>query len=396
MRVGDVISHVDGDPIGGLEMSTVVSLLKGPKGTPVDVRIVRPGVDEPIDIAIIRDEIRNFTLSNAFLIRDDIAYIKIDSFAGTTSDELRQALEILGADAVSGLILDLRGNPGGLMQEAIDVSELFLDKGLDVLETRGRNPGSEHIYESRREDSGYPGALIVVINRQSASASEIVAGAIQDHDRGLVIGDTSFGKGLVQSVFSLGGGSGLALTTQKWYTPSGRLIQRDYSRISEFDYYNPSVVIEPSIDDIHYSDLGRVVYGGGGVTPDVAVAARELNPVEERLGESFVFYTFARGQRPATPAAPDQFEVTGPMLDEFLRHAQERGIDLTPGELAANREFVSNRIRYEVIYNVSGVSEAARILIDDDPQIQRAIELIPEAGRLAARARSEASGQTRD
>jgi len=386
LRVGDVISHVNGDPIEGLEMTDVVSLLKGPRGTPVDIRVVRPGIPEPLDIRIVRDEISSFTISNAFLIEDDIAYVKIDNFSGTTSDELRDALDRLGPDRISGLILDLRGNPGGLMQEAIEVSEIFLEDGQRILETRGRYPGTEHSYRADgRTTHEYP--LVVVINRQSASASEIVSGAIQDHDRGLVIGETSFGKGLVQSVFALDEGAGLALTTQKWYTPSGRLIQRDYSEISEFDYYNGDVVIEPSADDIYYSDLGRVVYGGGGITPDEIVRAPELNDVESRLTGNFAFFTFAAQYSAGGLDAPEDLVISDTILGEFLAHTTDRGIDLTASELERNRDFVAARLRYEIVYNRFGVSEAARVLIDDDPQIQRAIDLMPESGALARRAR---------
>ena len=201
LRVGDVLSHVNGEPTEGVDLNTVVGELKGPKGTPVNVTVTRPGVDEPFEVTIIRDEISKFTISNAFEIREGIGYIKIDNFAETTGAEMREALGELDGKKLKGLVLDLRGNPGGLLQEAIEVSAMFLQKGQLIVETRGRTRGSNRPYSSQRvnDDNLYP--LVVVINKQSASASEIVAGAIQDHDRGLIVGETSFGKGLVQSVY---------------------------------------------------------------------------------------------------------------------------------------------------------------------------------------------------
>jgi carboxyl-terminal processing protease len=224
-----------------------------------------------------------------------------------------------------------------------------------------------------------------VINRQSASASEIVAGAIQDHDRGLIVGETSFGKGLVQSVFSLRNEAGLALTTQKWYTPSGRLIQRDYETMSDFDYYNSDQILEPSADDVYYSDLGRVVYGGGGITPDRTVAADPLNDVQDRLARNFVFYTFAQEYRGPSSASAQAIDVDADLLEEFRLHLEGREIEITSEELVANREFVSIRIRYELIYNQFGVSEAARVQLDGDRQILSALEILPEAAILLNR-----------
>lgn len=389
LRVGDVITHVDGASIDGVELRDVVSLLKGPRGTAVEIRIVRPGVDRPLDIRIVRDEISRFTVHNVFRLRDDIAYVKVESFAETTADELREAIEGLGS--VSGLILDLRNNPGGLMRQAIAVSELFLPAGQRILEIRGRT--LTHTYAANPENRAFQYPLVVLINRQSASASEIVAGAVQDHDRGLIVGETSFGKGLVQSVYALPGNAGLALTTQKWYTPAGRLIQRDYSKISDFDYYNrPELAITPTQDEIYHSDLGRVVYGGGGITPDVVVPPQPLTPVEDLLSRSIVFYTFFDEYLAGRDDLDASFEVTDEMFADFLTHVGERGIDADPAALTAIREFIASRIRYEVFYNRFGVAEASRVQLEQDLQVKRAIELVPDAARLATRVR-EATGR---
>ena len=389
LRVGDVISHVNGESTEGDDLNAVVGKLKGPKGTPVDVTIARPGVEEPLEISIVRDEIAKFTISSAFHIRDGIGYIKLDSFAETTGSELRAALRDLDSGNLEGLVLDLRGNPGGLLQQAIDVSETFLQKDQMIVETRGRTRGSNRPYSSQRVNNENLYPLVVLINRQSASASEIVAGAIQDHDRGLIVGETSFGKGLVQSVFPLNKRAGLALTTQKWYTPSGRLIQRDYSEISEFEYYNQiSDERAPSDEDIKYSDLGRVVYGGGGITPDQIAEMGELNEVQDLMDKRFVFYTYVQDYLEDNPPVDASFEVTDEMLADFIAHVRERGIEVSESAVAENRDYVELKIKYEVFYSRLGVSDATRVLLSGDQQVLAALELMPEARDLAARARS--------
>jgi carboxyl-terminal processing protease len=271
LRVGDVISQINGEATQGIDINEAVSKLKGPRGTSVKITVIRPGVEEPLEMNPIRDEIAKFTIKDAFLIRPRLGYIKLESFAETTGAELREALKKLDVKNLDGLVFDLRSNPGGLLQEAIEVCETFLQKGQMIVETRGRTRGSNRPYASQRINNDNLFPLVVLINAQSASASEIVAGAVQDHDRGLIVGQTSFGKGLVQSVYPLSKNAGIALTTQKWYTPSGRLIQRDYSQISQFDYYNHREATPAKRDDIKRSDIGRVVYGGGGITPDYIV-----------------------------------------------------------------------------------------------------------------------------
>src|SRR6185369_7712564 len=308
LRVGDVISSVNGESTNGMDLNEVVSKLKGPRGTSVKIKVIRPGVDEPIEMSPIRDEIAKYTINTAFMIKPHVGYIKLDSFAETTGQELRDSLKKLRDESkksdgkdLEGLVFDLRNNPGGLLQEAIEVCETFLQKGQAIVETRGRTRGSNRPYPSQKVNADNTFPIVVLINPQSASASEIVAGALQDHDRALIVGQTSFGKGLVQSVYPLSKNAGLALTTQKWYTPSGRLIQRDYSQISQFDYYNRR---EPAAKptDIKRSDTGRIVYGGGGITPDYAVEELKSNEFQQALAGKYVFYTFVRELLKTDPA----------------------------------------------------------------------------------------------
>lgn len=392
LRVGDVLSQVNGESTEGMDLNDVVSRLKGPRGTTVKINVTRPGVDEPIPMSVVRDEIAKYTISNAFMIRPKVGYIKLTNFAETTGAELREALRKLDYRNLDGLVFDLRGNPGGLLQEAIEVSETFLQKGQMIVETRGRTRGSNRPYASQRlnTDNLYP--VIILINPSSASASEIVAGAIQDHDRGLIVGETSFGKGLVQSVYPLSKNAGLALTTQKWYTPSGRLIQRDYSQISQFDYYNhrdESSVEKQRQQEIKYSDLGRVVYGGGGITPDHVIGELKMNDFQDVLVKRFAFYTFVRDFLAKNPPIDLSFQVSDGLIGEFKLHLQKRGIQVTDKDFLGNIDYLKRMIKYEVAYNRLGVSEAERVLLDGDPQVLKAIELMPEARDLATRARRQ-------
>src|SRR5437773_5091257 len=389
LRVGDVISHVNGEPTQGMDLNEVVSKLKGPRGTSVKIRVVRPGTEEAIEMAVIRDEIAKFTISNAFMLRQRVGYIKLDSFAETTGAELRDALRKLDYKNLDGLVFDLRNNPGGLLQEAIEVCETFLDKGQMIVETRGRTKGSNKPYASQKLNAENHFPLVVLINAQSASASEIVAGAIQDHDRGLIVGQTSFGKGLVQSVYPLSKNAGLALTTQKWYTPSGRLIQRDYSQISQYDYYNHRETTPAKKDDIKHSDIGRIVYGGGGITPDYVIEEPKVTEFRTVLAAKYGIYTFVRDFLAKNPSLDQSFQVSDAVMDQFKQHITKRGVQFNEKDFADNRDFIKRSIKYEIFYNKFGVSDAARVLLEDDPQVLKAVDLIPEAKELASKARRQ-------
>src|SRR5438105_6942730 len=320
LRVGDVISQVNGESTNGMDLNDVVSRLKGPRGTTVKIKVIRPGVEDPIEMLPVRDEIAKYTINNAYMLRPRVGYIKLESFAETTGQELRDSLRKLDIKNMDGLVFDLRGNPGGLLQEAIEVCETFLQKGQLIVETRGRTRGSNRPYASQKLNSENLFPLVVLINPQSASASEIVAGALQDHDRALIVGQTSFGKGLVQSVYPLSKNAGLALTTQKWYTPSGRLIQRDYSQLCQFDYYNHRETSPPKKDDIKHSDIGRLVYGGGGITPDYIVEEPKVNDFQTLLISKFAIYTFVRDFLSKNPPLDHNFKIPDSMVEEFKQH----------------------------------------------------------------------------
>ncbi|HEY2381952.1 MAG TPA: S41 family peptidase [Terriglobia bacterium] len=397
LRVGDVISQINGEPTTGMDLNDVVNKLKGPKGTSVKIKVMRAGVDEPIEMNPIRGEISKFTINTAFLIRPHVGYINLESFAETTGQELRDALKKLRDESrkedgkdLEGLVFDLRNNPGGLLQEAIEVGETFLQKGQLIVETRGRTRGSNKPYASQKANPDNTFPMVVLINPQSASAAEIVSGALQDHDRALIVGQTSFGKGLVQSVYPLSKGAGLALTTQKWYTPSGRLIQRDYSQISQFDYYNHRETTPPKKDDIKHSDTGRIVYGGGGITPDYVVEEPKANDFQINLASKPVVYTFVRDFLAKNPAIDEStFQISDAMLNEFKQYAMKRGVEFSDKDFQDNRDNTKRAIKYEIYYNKFGVGDAKRVLLEGDPQLTKAMDLLPEAKDLASKARRQ-------
>ena len=411
LRTGDIITRIEGKPIDDWASDDVVANLKGPRGTIVNITIERPGVRDPIEIAIERDEIPLVTIPYAFEIRTGIGYVRIDRFAESTSDELRKSLNEMGA--LTGLILDLRNNPGGLLNQAIAVSDFFLPRGSLIVSTKGRAEGSARTYEApSAEKIDVP--LVVLINRHSASASEIVAGALQDHDRALFVGETSYGKGLVLSVYTMANDTGMALTTAKYYTPSGRLIQRDYSS-SNFEYYN-NIGMDVDEDDpqadaereIRYTDSKRTVYGGGGITPDIIESARKLSRFESLLESKDVLFQYARrltaGEVPSAEnfklpegageeyqalrgknrsAKPlPEFAITETILEDFRQFLRERNIEFTNEDLEKNVDFIKRRIREAVFTSYFGIQEGYRVAVEGDNQVQKALAEMPDAELL--------------
>jgi carboxyl-terminal processing protease len=390
LRVGDLITYVNGEPTQGLAVEEVVAKLRGAPGTSVHITVSRPGEEKALEIDIVRQLLKKNTINFSYMIRPNVGYIKIDSFAETTGNELRDALKKMDPTTLEGLILDLRQNPGGLLQEAIKVAETFLQRDQLILKTGGRSNGSVQDYSARQRNTDPMYPLVVLVDQNSASASEIVSGAVQDHDRGLIVGETTFGKGLVQSVYTLrnnaGVDAGLLLTTQKWYTPSGRLIQRDYSQISQFDYYNHrDNPIDEKKREVFRSDNGRIVYGGGGITPDVIVERPKLNEFQEDLLENFVFFSFADEFFKANPRIDTTFQISSAMIEDFKKHLSARRVPFNEKNIQDNLDFIKMRIRHEVFYKRLGNAEAQKVLDEGDVQIQKAIELLPEAKRIPLR-----------
>jgi carboxyl-terminal processing protease len=386
LRKGDIVSKVDGKPTEGLSVSQVADLLKGPKGTKVRVTVMREGYDQPLDFDIVRDEISPQSVDDAFMIRPNIGYIHIAKFDENTDDGLSQALSKLSEKNLQGLVLDLRDNPGGLLPEAVEVSDHFLEKPQLIVYHSGRHSREKRYYATRSDDGNeYP--MVVLINRMTASAAEIVTGALQDHDRALVMGEPSFGKGLVQTVYQLSEHTGLALTTAHYYTPSGRLIQRDYENVSLYDYYYHPELTKPAHAEVRLTDGGREVYGGGGITPDVEFTDPKLDPTQESLFSHSAFFDFAKSYLGVHKTIPRDFEVTDPVLDDFKQFLAKEKIPLSDTNLTANLDFIKNHIRIQLVDLIYGEVEADRINKVNDPLVMKALDDMPQARELMAKAK---------
>ena len=387
IRPGDIIVSVDGKPCDGLSTSEVADLLKGPKGTVVHISIGREGIPEPILYTVTRDEIPRHGVDNPVLVRPGIGYIRVAGFNETTGRELADGLRQLGYPNLKGMILDLRNNPGGLLNEGVEVADMFLDKNQLIVSHRGR-ASAERRYYALHGNGGNAVPLVVLLNNNAASASEIVAGAIQDHDRGLIVGETSFGKGLVQTVYTLSENTGLALTTARYYTPSGRLIQRDYKAMSLWDYhYNRKVPDQPT--EVKLTDGGRQVTGGGGISPDVVVAAPKFDTFQEQLLRRRIFLPyeigvgdFATYYLSHKSVITKDFEADDAVLSEFRKFLDKQKVSFTEADIAENRDWIKRKIKRELFVSTFGLEEGYKVELENDVQVQKAIEAIPQARAL--------------
>ena len=400
LRRGDVIARIEGDNAIGMSSDDAVSRLRGPRGTSVNISVRRDGYDELIDMRVERDEIRIATVEAVFMIDDETGYIRLGDFSETSNEELTAALSALREEGFSRLMLDLRGNPGGPLDQAIKVSNQFLPRGDMIVYTRGRVENSDQDYYARDDGEYTEQPLIVLVNRSSASASEIVAGAIQDHDRGLVVGETTFGKALVQSIFRVSHGAGLALTTARYFTPSGRMIQRPWD--SAFDEYLTYSLRDPAAPehspaDRKFTDAGREVYSGGGVEPDHFMTGPIAGFDPSRFGRLLAarrdFVTFAQrfvagGDTRVTVPGRDRkvvepgFAVDESLLAEFKEHVRARGLTVDEELFEADLDFIRAMIHFEVDTDLFGEREARRNLFRRDPQAQYALALFDEATAL--------------
>jgi carboxyl-terminal processing protease len=392
IRPGDVIAAVDGKSTDNLPSADIADMLKGPKGTQVKITLLREGSEKPLDYIVTRDEIKRYSVEQAFEVAPRIAYIKIAGFSNeNTADEMAEAFKKLDAKTLKGVIVDLRENPGGLLNEGVAVASMFLHKGQLIVSHRGRNSPPKPYYAGS-ENKGYDFPLVVMMNRRSASASEIVAGAIQDHDRGLIVGEVSFGKGLVQTVYPLSENAGLALTTAKYYTPSGRLIQRDYSGLSLFDYlYSNQEKANSNTShegqEVKTTDSGRLVYGGGGITPDIRLEPQKLNRFETLLEYKYAFFNFAKHYLAVHDTVSRDFQTTDPVMNEFRDYLNKEKITFTEGDIQENRDYLSLRIKSDLIAAIYGRAEGDRVLTNSDPWVKKAIEAIPQAEDLEKKVR---------
>jgi carboxyl-terminal processing protease len=381
IRSGDIIVKIDGRISLGLSRQEVVDRLRGARATAVRVSVQREGIADLLEFTVVRDTIPQNSISIACHLRPGVGYIRVDNFTETTAREIEESLKKLGPE-LEGLLLDLRGNPGGSLQSAIGVADKFLKMGQAVLVTKGRLASANQRYLAPEGTDGGNYAMVVLINRDSASASEIVAGAVQDHDRGLILGETSFGKGLVQSVYELSRGAGVALTTAKWYTPSGRLIQRDYTKKSLYDYFNAKGT-ESKPTEIKRTDSGREVYGGGGIRPDVILEPQSYSAFQSLLFANASCFTFIRSYNARhNDRDKPNLEITDKLLEEFKAHLDSKQVLYRDAEFQENLDFIKRQLRYEYTLSRSGFEEAQRIFLEGDTQVLKAIELLPKARAL--------------
>ncbi|HET7274399.1 MAG TPA: S41 family peptidase [Longimicrobiaceae bacterium] len=404
LLAGDRIVEVEGESAAGWTSDDAVQALRGKKGEPAHIKIGRVGVDEPIPYTIVRDEIHVQSVPYSYLLDEGIGYARLTLFSETSTQELRNAIDELRGKGMESLILDLRMNPGGLLDQGVSVSDLFLEEGEAIVETRTRDPEDNQVFRAPRGKE-FPGMMVaVLVDEYSASAAEIVAGALQDHDEALVVGATSFGKGSVQTLFPLSGGNFLKLTTGKWYTPSGRSIQKepDRSRLG-----NPVELLDnepiseggapltaatdstpPEAREAYRTDSGRIVYGGGGIVPDLTVlpdtlttAEREFFEAASKAGSTYsdVVYRYAVEFARSTPDLDRFFVVTPAMHEEFFERLTAAGVEVTREQFEGASDLIDQRLGYEIALAAFGRGAASQRATASDEVVSTALELLRQA-----------------
>ena len=407
LRYGDRIVEVDGVNMSGKASIEVRDKIRGPRGSSVKLTLERAADKRIEKVDIVRDAVPQPSVPDSYMLKPGVGYIDMTrGFNYTTTDELLDALDRLHAKGMTSLVLDLRNNPGGFLDQAIHVAEVFLHNGQLILTQKGRNGYRDNTYESRN-NSPDTTPLVILINENTASASEIVAGAMQDHDRAVIVGQTSFGKGLVQSIIPLEYGAGLTLTSAKYYTPSGRLIQRDYSNGGFYDYYTHGAGVsqnkptEPAkpVGPESKTDTGRAVYGGGGISPDEAVGPRTVNLTQRRLlSPTFAFAReFANGRIKGFDTnkvgaidfkhelQSNEFRVTDAIFRAYRDFVTSDPKFKTPASVVdRNRSFIELELRFDLVTAAYGRVMGDRVFItSDDPQVAKAVDVVPKARDLA-------------
>jgi carboxyl-terminal processing protease len=379
LRPGDVITTIDGKPTDGLDTTAVADMLKGPKGTHVHITVAREGTAAPLTFDLMRDEIPHPSIDLKYEIRPGIGYIHITQFQQTTGREFSDAIDQFGD--LKGLVLDLRGNPGGVLVEAVAVCDKLLNRGQIIVSQRGR-AYPEQVYRATHGNQGHLFPIVVLVNHGTASAAEIVAGALQDHDRAIIVGEVTFGKGLVQTVYPLSDNTGLALTTYHYYTPSGRLIQRNYNGISLYDYYYDHDQPQDQKDrEVKLTDSGRTVYGGGGITPDYKIDTPKSNHFQDVLDAHNVFFNFTQHYLANRTVGKD-FEVDNSVLDQFKQFLTSQDIAYTDQDLNGVMDWLKTNIKADIMTSQFGRSDGLRVSANWDPMIAQALNYMPQAAAL--------------
>jgi len=416
LRFGDRILAVDGNSMKGKTYPEVRKFLIGPRGTSVKVTVEHPADKSSQTVSITRDAVSLPSIAQAYMLRPGVGYVAMTGgFNQTTDDEFQEAFRILHDKGMNMLVLDLRGNRGGLLIQAVRVANTFLQSGQTIVSQKGRFRDSSQTYFAKNENpDNVP--VVVLVNGETASAAEIVAGALQDHDRALIVGETTFGKGLVQFPFSLDYDSALLLTIAKYTTPSGRLIQRDYSNGGNYNYYFPGGLAgdknnqaNPQNGPESHTDTGRAVYGGGGISPDELVKPGLISAAERHLRDiAFAFsleltagrvpgfesYKIQRAIDFEHDLANEDYPVTNALFQEWKKFAASKPVfKVTADQLDKSRTFAERQLRYNVLSAAYGYRTATQIFNDADPQVTRAVDAMPRARELAlAASRARARG----
>ena len=397
LKPGDRIIKIEGISTYGFTEQEVIEKLRGPKGSQVSISVQRPGLKEAFDLTITRDKIPIYSVTAYFKIDDEIGYIKVGRYAKTTNDEFEKALQELESMGMNRLILDLRGNSGGLLEQAVGMADKFIDGRKRVVYTRGRIRGSNEDYYSTTENTHPKIPLIVLIDHGSASASEIVAGAIQDWDRGIIAGETSFGKGLVQSQIILKDNSALRVTTARYYTPSGRLIQRPYDSgildylAQGYDDLDPNTISDSTQNKPVYStSSGRKVFGGGGITPDIYIKGERISRTSSKLIQNRIFFEY--GSKYATRhkilnrdfnTFRNNFLVNDQIIIEFKNLVASKKISIDKNEFEKDLVFIKRRIKSQIARHLWSAKEFYQVEVSEDKQVQEALEYFYDAAKIA-------------
>jgi carboxyl-terminal processing protease len=402
VQSGDIITHINGESTKPISSQDAVDKLRGPKGTKVDITIAREGLEKPFDLTITREEIPLYSVPYAFMLQEGIGYVFIRNFAENTAEEFEKKMEGLADQGMKSLVLDLRGNPGGALFPAVDISDEFLPRGGLIVSVKGRNRRYDQALYAKRDDQYEKLPVVVLINQGSASASEIVAGAIMDHDRGLVVGEDSWGKGLVQTMFPLGPKMAMALTVAKYYTPSGRSIQRDYSRFDQ--YFLDEKVTPENQREVKFTDKGRKVLGQGGISPDYEVKATiQLYTLELRsegaffsyarkffghqtpLSKNYVFPQESQGSNaaPAGKTVVDKiFAADAAVLQDFESYLQSAKLRYDPKRYKEAEPEIKREIEREMASAIWGIEDGWKAFQESDPVVVKAIQVMPEAAKF--------------
>jgi carboxyl-terminal processing protease len=398
MRVGDRFLEIDGQNAEGWSDDDAVRVLRGPRGSPIRLKVKRVGIEEPIEFEIVREEIRVRSVPFTYLVAPGVGYLNLVMFSENSTREIRAAIDAMRGEGMQALVLDLRNNPGGLLDQGVAISDLFLERGQAIVETRARNPRDSETYRARTPDQ-YPGLRVaVLVDGFSASASEIVAGALQDHDRAVVLGDPTYGKGSVQSLFPLSGGNFLKMTTARWYTPVGRSIERERPRgergaalvdeTEEIGADGAPVQRDTTTRVPYRTDSGRTVYGGGGIVPDLVVrqdtateAEREFFRAVGRNAREWqdALFGYAVAFERANPGLRPDFEVTPAMRRALFERVRAGGVEVNWEQFDGARRFIDTQLGDQITRSRFGAAAAARRDDATDRVLQDAIALLQSA-----------------